>query len=128
MAVARPELVLVGERPGVRRLSRTRDLIREIIGNPTALVGLLILTTLGVLLLLAPWIERYGPNEINILAFNEGPSAAHWFGTDQLGRDTWSRLLNGGRVSVPAGFEAVAISLVIGTPLGVFAGYVGGYL
>ena len=128
MAVAEPARVVVGTGSGIRRLARTRDLFREIISNPTALFGLLILSTIGALLLFAPLIDRYAPNAVNTQALNQGPSAAHWFGTDDLGRDTWSRLLHGGRVSVPAGLEAVGMSLLIGTPLGVFAGYVGGYL
>jgi peptide/nickel transport system permease protein len=105
---------------------RTRDLAREIRENRTALAGFLILSAIAVLLVLAPWIARYPPNRIDVLSISQGPSWAHWFGTDDLGRDQWARILYGGRVSVPSGLEAVAISIAIGTPLGVFAGYVGG--
>jgi peptide/nickel transport system permease protein len=110
------------------RFRRTREVAREISSNPAALTGFLILCAMAALLLLAPWIDRYPPNHIDVLANSEGPSWAHWFGTDDLGRDQWSRILNGGRVSVSSGLEAVAISLLIGTSLGVFAGYVGGII
>jgi peptide/nickel transport system permease protein len=83
----------------------------------------LLVAFLVVLTILAPLIARYGPNAIDITHLNQEPSAAHWFGTDNLGRDMWSRSLYGGRVSLPAGLAVVGIGLGLGTPFGVFAGY-----
>jgi peptide/nickel transport system permease protein len=65
---------------------------------------------------------------MDISALNQDPSHAHWFGTDYLGRDMWSRVLYGGRVSLPAGLGVILIAFGIGTPIGLIAGYVGGPL
>jgi peptide/nickel transport system permease protein len=78
--------------------------------------------------LLAPVLAPYGAKEVNTRERLQGPSGAHWFGTDQLGRDTFSRVLYGGRVSLPLPLMAVAIAAVVGTVLGVLAGYYGGAL
>jgi peptide/nickel transport system permease protein len=70
----------------------------------------------------------YDPRETNTQARLQGPSRAHWFGTDQLGRDIFSRVVYGARVSVPLPMMAVVISAVIGITLGVLSGYYGGWL
>ncbi|NMB10880.1 MAG: ABC transporter permease [Firmicutes bacterium] len=70
--------------------------------------------------------QRYPPNEINLGAMFVPPSAEHWLGTDSLGRDIWSRILHGGRVSLAVGVSSAVISALVGTALGAAAGYYGG--
>jgi ABC-type dipeptide/oligopeptide/nickel transport system permease subunit len=81
-----------------------------------------------ILALLAPLIVHVGPDTININDLNQDPNSTHWFGTDYLGRDMWSRVLYGGRVSLPAGLGVIIIAFGIGTPMGLIAGYVGGLI
>jgi peptide/nickel transport system permease protein len=83
---------------------------------------------MGILSILAPLIARYPPTLIDVSTMNQNPSGTHWFGTDYIGRDMWSRTLYGGRVSLPAGLGVVGISIGLGVPLGLIAGYTGGIL
>lgn len=88
-------------------------------------------TIVGIIVLLAifaPLVTSYNPTTINLLANLQGPSAAHWLGTDQLGRDIWTRLVYGARTDLSVAFIAVLAPFVIGTILGAFAGYLGGWL
>jgi peptide/nickel transport system permease protein len=87
--------------------------------------GLLLVGGMSLAALLAPWIAPYDPNAINVDAQLLTPCAAHWLGTDALGRDVLSRILYGGRVSLWVGFVAVGISTAIGLALGLVAGYFG---
>ncbi|MBB5444378.1 MULTISPECIES: glutathione ABC transporter permease GsiD [unclassified Paraburkholderia] len=81
-----------------------------------------------VIAIIAPHIVRYDPeNFFDYDALNAGPSAAHWFGVDSLGRDIFSRILVGSRISLEAGFLSVAIGAVIGTFFGLLAGYYEGW-
>ncbi|MEX1018951.1 MAG: ABC transporter permease [Litorilinea sp.] len=87
------------------------------------------LGVLGVILLLclgAPLFSQYAPEFIDLRARGEAPSSTHWLGTDSLGRDIWSRLLYGGRVSLIVALVAVGISLSIGVIFGLASGYYGG--
>jgi len=78
--------------------------------------------------ILAPHLVPFDPeNYFDYDALNAGPSAAHWFGVDSLGRDIFSRILAGSRISLAAGFFSVVIGAVIGTVLGLFAGYYEGW-
>jgi glutathione transport system permease protein len=92
--------------------------------------GLMIGGTLAVLIALsaiaAPWIAPFDPLEIDSTAIMARPGARHLLGTDTLGRDLFSRVLYGGRVSLLLGLISVAISLVLGVALGLIAGFVGG--
>ena len=74
----------------------------------------------------APWVAPYAYDEMDIMAIKEAPSAAHWLGTDEFGRDVLSRMLIGGRTSLFLGAAATAVSLLIGIPLGLLAGYLRG--
>lgn len=87
--------------------------------------GLALVGGMSLAALLAPWVAPYDPNAINVDALLLTPSAAHWLGTDALGRDVLSRILYGGRVSLWVGFVAVGISTAIGLALGLVAGYFG---
>ena len=75
----------------------------------------------------ADLISPYDPLRQNLMQSLQGPSAAHWLGTDDLGRDVLSRLIHGSRIAVIAAVEATAIAIVIGVPIGLFIGYRGGW-
>ncbi len=92
-----------------------------------AMIGLGIILTFVVLAILAPVISPYDPNAQNLRDAIQGPSASHWLGTDQLGRDIATRLMYGARISLLIGVLAVLIGLVVGVPLGMVAGYYGGW-
>jgi peptide/nickel transport system permease protein len=74
----------------------------------------------------APLVATHDPLAQDLQAVFAGPSAKHWFGTDTLGRDIFSRMVYGGKTTLEASLEAVGISLVLGVPLGLLAGYIGG--
>lgn len=95
--------------------------------HPPALVGLSIILTFVLLAIFAPLISPYDPVAQDLSSAVQSPSAEHWFGTDQLGRDIATRLMYGTRISLLIGVLAVAIGLVIGVPLGMIAGYYGGW-
>lgn len=89
-------------------------------------LGLLLVGTVSLAAIFAPLLTPYDPNSLNIDHLLQGPSSTHFFGTDALGRDVFSRMLYGGRVSLWVGFVAVGISTAIGLALGLTAGYFGG--
>ncbi|WP_406858561.1 ABC transporter permease [Alsobacter sp. KACC 23698] len=98
----------------------------RLVREPAAIVGGFIIVAFALAALLAPWAAPYDPNASDWMAIREAPSAAHWFGTDDLGRDVLSRVIYGARASLAAGFLSVAIALVVGLPFGMLAGYFGG--
>ena len=91
-----------------------------------AVACLVILLGLILLAVFAPWIAPYGPTKISG-GFSKPPDAEHWLGTDQIGRDMFSRLLYAMRVSLLVGFLATVISTAIGVVLGLVSGYFGGW-
>ncbi len=95
--------------------------------HPPALIGLGIILTFLTLAAAAPLISPYDPVAQDLTSAIQGPSAEHWFGTDQLGRDIATRLMYGARISLMIGVLAVLIGLVVGVPLGMVAGYYGGW-
>jgi len=102
------------------------DVIRGLKKNKAATVGLILIVLLIVLALIGPTISPYNPLTPEPLNRLKGPSWAHPFGTDSLGRDILSRIIYGARVSVIVGFAGVILSGLFGTSLGVLAGYFGG--
>jgi peptide/nickel transport system permease protein len=86
-----------------------------------------ILLLVIVLAVFAPWIAPYDPLKTSWSLVRKAPSALHWFGTDEVGRDLLSRVIWGGRASLSAGVVAVSIAVVVGVPLGMLSGYVGGW-
>ena len=96
--------------------------------NPLAAVSAAVIVLIILLAVLAPYIAPYREAEQNLLARLQAPSAAHIFGTDELGRDVFSRILYGARVSLLIGIFPSLISLVIGIVIGLLAGYCGGWV
>ena len=109
----------------ISRESYLQTVIRRFKQHHLATVSLVILAVLVVAALLAPIIAPYNPDEI-VGGFSKAPTAEHWLGTDQIGRDVLSRLLYATRISLLVGVLATAISTVIGVILGLIAGYFGG--
>lgn len=103
------------------RLSR-QVLATRLAGIGLAILGLVCLGALG-----SPLLAPYNPNDQDYLALTQAPSAAHWLGTDDLGRDVLSRLIYGSRVSLQVGTIAVGIAVTVGVSLGLLAGYAGGF-
>ncbi len=94
--------------------------------SPLAITGATIVTAWILVSIFAGRIAPYGPLQQDIANRLQGPSATHLMGTDQLGRDVLSRIIHGGRISLPIGFFVVALSMITGTVLGSIAGYFGG--
>ena len=105
-----------------------RVALRALLSRPTAVFGGVVLLLMVVLALFAPWIAPYDPLATSWAAVRKAPSAAHWFGTDEVGRDLLSRVIWGARASLSAGVIAVTIAVGVGVPIGMVAGYVGGWV
>lgn len=101
------------------------ELKRELKRNRGAQLSLLFLIVVAIMSILA-FLSPYDPDAMNFMEALEGPSLQHWFGTDDLGRDYFTRALYGGRVSLVVGFFSMAVSIVFGTLFGTISGYVGG--
>ena len=105
---------------------------RRLRHNPSAIAGFVIVGSFVVLAVFAPLIAPYDPREQNLLLIANGccpgPSAQHWFGVDQLGRDELSRIIYGARISLIIGVVAVTAGLSVGLVLGGIAGYAGGFI
>ncbi|WP_279325150.1 ABC transporter permease [Coprococcus comes] len=109
----------------VERQSVWKDIWKELRKNKVAMVSVVLLAILIIAVLLAP-LSPYDPYKLDASQKLQGISSSHWFGTDEYGRDYFTRTLYGGRVSLLVGFMSMIMTVVIGTSLGVFSGYVGG--
>ena len=105
-----------------------RRAVRRLLKTRTARFGLVVVILMIAFALLAPWIAPFDPLATSFSLVRKAPSSAHWFGTDEVGRDLFSRVIWGGRASLAAGVISVSIALALGVPLGMLAGYVGGLL
>ncbi|MGO4739626.1 ABC transporter permease [Bosea sp. 2KB_26] len=105
---------------------RTRTGWERLLREPAALIGGGIVLAFALMAVFAPWVAPYDPNASDWSAIRLGPTLAHPFGTDDLGRDVLSRIIFGARASLAAGFLSVAIALAFGVPFGLIAGYFGG--
>lgn len=120
-------------------MSATSDATQPIIGaspghrawrkfwrRGSAVGAVLVLVLLILSSALAPWIAPYDPNRIDLFTTLEQPSAEHWLGTDENGRDILSRLLHGGRISLSVGLTSMFAAILLGSVLGALAGFFGG--
>ena len=105
-----------------------RVLFQRFKRNKLALSGAIFILTLAVIALFAPWIASQNPLQQDILSRLTPPSGQHLLGTDDLGRDLFSRVIYGTRVSISVGFVAIGIAILIGTILGLGAGFFGGWV
>ena len=113
-----------------KKRSQFSEVWRRLKRNKMAMLGLFILIVLALLAIFAEQVAGYETKVIAQDVSNrlQGPSAEHWFGTDEFGRDIFARIIHGSRVSLVVGFISVAVSLIIGGVLGAFAGYYGGVI
>ncbi len=114
------------EEAGLLEHARGSRALRKMLGNRLSLLGLAVFSAIVLSALLAPWICRYDPQKIDLRSVLRPPSAAHLFGTDKLGRDIFSRVLHGGRISILVGLGSALGAAAIGILLGSYGGYKGG--
>jgi peptide/nickel transport system permease protein len=110
-----------------RELTPARRALRRLARRRGAMVGLALVVFFVAIALLAPWISPYDPLATSWSTVRKAPSMAHWFGTDDIGRDVLARVVWGARASLLAGLVSVGIALCVGVPIGLTAGYVGGW-
>jgi peptide/nickel transport system permease protein len=108
--------------------SPSRRALRRLLKRKGAVVGLVAIATFILLALFASFVAPYDPIATSWSAVRKPPSLQHWFGTDDLGRDILARVIYGARASLLAGAISVGIALTIGVPLGLLAGYRGGFV
>ena len=117
---AAPALLMARD-PRSARVARGASLfIRR---NPTLTLGLLIVAFMAAVSIAAPLIDGQAPNFINPVDRLQSPSASHWFGTDQVGRDVYARVIHGGRISLVVGFSVAALTMGFGAVIGLVSGY-----
>ena len=109
------------------KFSRFNDFLRKFKKQKTAIFALAVLLILVLIAIFCYQIAPYGINEYDYSSVLQGPSSTHWFGTDEFGRDLFSRILCGTRISLTVGLCAVTVGAVSGTVLGLIAGYYGGF-
>lgn len=110
--------------PGLRPFARAKGAGRR---SPMAAAGLLLLGAFAMLSILHPWLMPYDPVAADASAVLQAPSAVHWFGTDANGMDVFSRVIYGAIYAFGIAFPAVAVAMLIGVPVGLLTGYLGGW-
>jgi peptide/nickel transport system permease protein len=111
---------------GIRAQTQFGDLRRRFLRNKLAVVGLVMVAAVFLTAVAAPLLAPYDPQVQDLSNTLAEPSSAHWFGTDENGRDVLSRVIYGSRIAVVVGVSAILLALVIGVILGSLAGYLGG--
>lgn len=122
------EMILEQEEAVIKKRSQLKEIWRRFRRNKQAMVGMCMLLLMIFSAIFASVISPYDPLQQDIINRLQPPSATHFFGTDELGRDIFSRILYGSRISLTVGLIAVSISSVVGCALGAIAGYYGGVL
>ena len=117
-----------GDLPAWDERSLTARFFGWLKGDPRAAISLVVLIVILGAALFAPWLAPYSPTAQDLDQMLMGPSAAHWLGTDDLGRDVVSRLMYGGGNSLYAALLSVGVGLLLGVPLGLIAGFAGGWI
>lgn len=115
------EVLAAGSAAALRK--PTNRVLKKFLGNKSAVIGAVIVIFFVLIALLAPCLAPFDPIKADFMAVRKAPSALHWLGTDELGRDLLSRLIWGARTSLLAGCISVMIAILIGVPLGLIAGY-----
>ena len=98
-------------------------ILRRVCATLTGATGFGIVVLVLVAALFAPWVATADPDRLDVMNRFAAPSSAHWLGTDQLGRDLYSRLVHGATVAMGVALSAIAIALSLGTTLGIVAAY-----
>jgi peptide/nickel transport system permease protein len=126
MTIATADIALASEADAIE--SPSRRALRRLLRRRGAVVGLVVIAAFVLLALFAPLVSPYDPLATNWALVRKPASAAHWFGTDELGRDILTRVMFGARASLMAGLVSVGIALSVGVPVGMVAGYRGGFI
>jgi peptide/nickel transport system permease protein len=108
------------------RQSRRRGPFGRFVRNRAAVIGATVLLAFILISIFAPVLTQINPSQQNLMQILASPSSEHWFGTDHLGRDIYTRVVYGGRVTLPVAFLGVFGAIIVGVPAGLFAGYRGG--
>jgi len=116
---------LAANLPVYRESSPGQRMLRRLVRRRGAMVGLAVVALFVASAIFAPWLSPHDPLQTSWSAVRKAPDAAHWFGTDEIGRDVLSRVVWGARASLLAGVVSVCISLSLGVPIGLAAGYIG---
>lgn len=106
--------------------SMWRQAARQLMRNRMAMLGLAVVAFMFLFCFVGPLFSPYTDNKINLAQMNKPPSAQHWLGTDALGRDVLTRVMQAGRISLTVGLASMALSVLIGTLLGAVSGYLRG--
>jgi peptide/nickel transport system permease protein len=107
----------------VTALRSIGGVLRRVCSTLPGALGCAIVTLVMVAAIFAPWVATHDPDQLDVMNRFAGPSAAHWLGTDHLGRDLYSRLVHGASVAMAVALSAIAVALLIGTPLGILAAW-----
>jgi peptide/nickel transport system permease protein len=107
-------------------MNSMRKALGRVWRSKSAVIGIVIIVALTAGAIFAPVLARFDPEEMQMASRLHGPSGDHWLGTDEFGRDMYSRILYGARISLTVAFAAVSISTVIGVTIGLISGYFGG--
>ncbi len=110
----------------VKGRSQGQEIWHRFKKNKAAMASLIFIIILILAVILAPLITKYNYSDQNLRETFQGPSAKHWLGTDNMGRDTFSRMLYGGRISLLLAFCSIIVTLIVSLPLGAILGYYGG--
>lgn len=108
--------------------SSGRNLLRKVLSSPRGVFGALVVALIVIVAVAAPWLAPYDPTKIDYLAIAKPPSALHVLGTDEVGRDIFSRLLFGTRISVAVVVLSISGAMILGSAIGLAAGYAGGFI
>ncbi|MEK3902382.1 MULTISPECIES: oligopeptide ABC transporter permease [unclassified Paenibacillus] len=117
-----------GPRSSLRKSSLLRQSLRRLMRNKLAVAGFAVVVFMFVLCFIGPFFSPYTDNKINMAFMNKAPSLKHWLGTDALGRDILTRVMQAGRISLTVGLASMLLSVFLGALLGAIAGYYGGLL
>ena len=116
------------EEAGQLRSSGANRALKNLLRNPLSIFGLSVFAIILLSAIFAPLLTKYGPLQVDLSSVLRPPSGTHWFGTDKIGRDVFSRVLYGGRISILVGLGSALGAAVIGVALGSYGGYKGGWI
>lgn len=122
------DMLLQRENTGNLKKGIKNRALRKLFANKLSVAGLIIFIVILILCLFAPLFTQYSSTKVDLRSILNPPGAGHLLGTDKIGRDIWSRLLFGGRISIGVGLGSALLATVIGVSLGTIAGYKGGWL
>jgi peptide/nickel transport system permease protein len=120
--------IAVSDLPRAEVISPAQRAWRRLVRRRGAMAGLALVLFFILVAIFAPWLSPYDPIATSWSAVRKAPTMQHWFGTDDIGRDVLARVIWGARASLSAGLISVCIALSVGVPLGMTAGYVGGWV